>query len=138
MRTCACKRKEGLRNSSWDTCVLNRWPQTNVLEYFLSTGMAKYTIASPPARKMSLISSIIIAIILSCALIRIYIILHIFCMSLKLRGWQNCIEWLDRVYQRKLIQYTSTEYHLCFQGCSFKNPNVLLKIRMFLISRLHK
>ena len=134
MRTHAYNGKEGLKNLSWDTCALNRWSQTNVVEYFLSIGMAKYTIASPPAREMSLFSSIIITIILSCAIIRIYIILHIFCISLKLRGWQKCNEWLDRVCYRKLIQYTSTEYDLN-EGT---NPNVLLKIRMFLILRLHK
>ena len=134
MRTHAYNGKEGLKNLSWDTCALNRWSQTNVVEYFLSIGMAKYTIASPPAREMSLFSSIIITIILSCAIIRIYIILHIFCISLKLRGWQKCNEWLDRVCYRKLIQYNSTEYDLN-EGT---NPNVLLKIRMFLILRLHK
>ena len=39
------------------TYVLNRWSQTNVVEYFLCTGSAKYTRASPPARKMLLLSS---------------------------------------------------------------------------------
>ena len=43
------------------------WPST-----------AKYTEASPPARKISLFSSIIITIILFYAIIRIYIILHIY------------------------------------------------------------
>ena len=33
--------------------VLNEWPQANVVEYFLCIGLAKYTIASPSARKMS-------------------------------------------------------------------------------------
>ena len=45
---------------------------------FFCTGTAKYTKASLPARKMSLFSSIIITIILSYAIIRIYIILHIY------------------------------------------------------------
>ena len=58
--------------------VLNGWPQTNVMEYFLCTGTAKYTKASSPARKMSLFSSIIITTILSYAIITTYIILHIF------------------------------------------------------------
>ena len=47
----------GLKNQSKDTYVLN--------------GSAKYTRASSPARKMSLFSSIVIAIILSYAKIRI-------------------------------------------------------------------
>ena len=88
---------------------------------------------------MSLFSSIIITIILSYAIIRIYIILHIYLqICIELRGWQKCNESLDRVYQRKLIQYTSTEYHLHFQECSFKYPNVFLRFQMFLMSRLHK
>ena len=62
--------------ASLDTYVLNGWPQTNV-ECFLYIGTAKYTKASPPAWKMLLFSSIIITIILSYPIIRIYIILHI-------------------------------------------------------------
>ena len=57
--------------------VLNGWPQTNVVKYFLYIGTAKYTKVSPPARKM-LFSSIIITIILSYTIIRIYAILHIY------------------------------------------------------------
>ena len=49
---------------------LNRWPQTNVVEYLLRIGLVKYTRGSPPARKMSLLFSIIITIILSYAIIR--------------------------------------------------------------------
>ena len=51
--------------------LLNGLPQNNYVEYFLSIASAKYTRASPPARKMSLFSSIIITIILSYAIIRI-------------------------------------------------------------------
>ena len=40
--------------------------------------MTKYTKASPPAKKMSLFSFIIITIILSYAIVRIYITLHIY------------------------------------------------------------
>ena len=54
--------------------VLNGWPHKNVVEYSLFTGPAKYTRVSPPARKMSLFSSMIITIILSNAVIRIYTI----------------------------------------------------------------
>ena len=46
-----------------------------LVDYFLCIGTAKYTKASPPARKMSLFSSIIITIILCYVIIRIYIIL---------------------------------------------------------------
>ena len=46
-------------------CVLNGWLQVNVVEYFLCIGSAKYTRASPPARKMSLFSAIVITIMLS-------------------------------------------------------------------------
>ena len=46
--------------------------------FFLRIGPAKYTKASPPARKMLLFSSIIITIILSYAIIRNYTILHIY------------------------------------------------------------
>ena len=68
----------GLKNRSYDTYVLNGWPQTNVVEYFLCVGPVKYTKASTPARKMSLFPSIIITIILSYAIIRTYTILHIY------------------------------------------------------------
>ena len=50
----------------------------NVAEYFLWTGMAKYTKASPSAWKMLLFSFIIITITLSYAIIRTYIVLHIY------------------------------------------------------------
>ena len=44
--------------------VRTKWMvQTNVVKYFLCTGSAKYARASPPARKMSLFSSIIVTII---------------------------------------------------------------------------
>ena len=43
-----------------------------------SSDQAKYTRASPPARKISLFYSIIITIILSYVIIRIYAILHIY------------------------------------------------------------
>ena len=46
--------------------------------FFVCIGPAKYTIASPPARKMSLFSSIIIKIILSYVIIRIYTMIHIY------------------------------------------------------------
>ena len=59
--------------------VGTKWmAQTNVVEYFLCIGPARYTEASPPARKILLFSSIVITIILFCAIIRIYTILDIY------------------------------------------------------------
>ena len=52
----------------------------------------KYTKASLPAKKMLLFSSIIITIISSYAIVRIYTTLEITCIFLKLRGCQNCFE----------------------------------------------
>ena len=66
-----------MKNWPQDTYVINGWPQANVVEYFLCIGMAKYTKTSPPARKM-LFFSIIITVILSYAITRNYIILHIY------------------------------------------------------------
>ena len=59
--------------------VRTKWmAQKKFVEYFLCIGTVKYTIASLPARKMPLFSSIIIRIILPYVVIRIYIILHIY------------------------------------------------------------
>ena len=55
-------------------------------EIFLCIGTAQYTKASPPARKMSFFSSIIITIILSYAIIRIYIVLHIYLQVSEIEG----------------------------------------------------
>ena len=41
-------RGKGLKNWSWDTYLLNGWPQANVVESFLCFGLVKYTRASPP------------------------------------------------------------------------------------------
>ena len=62
---------------------------------FLSNGPIKYMRVSLPARKMPLLSSIIITIVLSYAIIRIYRILHIYLQvteRVELVGWQNCIK----------------------------------------------
>ena len=63
---------------------------------FLFIGTAKYTKAAPPARKMLLFSSIIITIILSYAIIKIHIILHIYLQVSETEGVVE--EGLDRVY----------------------------------------
>ena len=52
--------------------VLSGWSQTNIAEYFLCIGSAKYTRASSPATKMSLFSSVIIIIISFYAIIGIF------------------------------------------------------------------
>ena len=59
---------------------------------FSCIGTAKYTKASPSARKMPLFSFIIITIISSYAIIRIYIILHVYLLVSETEGLQNCIE----------------------------------------------
>ena len=56
---------------------------------FLCIGPAKYTKASLQAKKMSLFSSIIITIIFSYAIIRIYTILHIY---LQVSGTERLVE----------------------------------------------
>ena len=76
------------------------------MEYFLCIGTAKYTKASPPARKMSLVSSIIITIVLSYAIIRIYIILPIYLQVAETEGLakldlvigQIVLEKIDSIY----------------------------------------
>ena len=103
------------------------WPST-----------AKYTEASPPARKMSLFSSIIITIILFYAIIRIYIILHIYLQVSETEGLADLHWVIGQSVLEKLIQHTSMEYLLRFQECSFKSSNLQLRIWMFLISRLQK
>ena len=47
-------RGRGLKNRSQDTYVRNEWPTANVVEIFFANSV-KYTRASPPARKMSII-----------------------------------------------------------------------------------
>ena len=64
-------------------------PETNAVEYFLCIGMAKYTKAPPPARKMSLFSFIIIMIILSYAIIIIYIVLDIYLQISETEGLEE-------------------------------------------------
>ena len=63
------------------------------MEYFLCNGMVKYTKAAPPEKKMSLFSSILITIILSYAIIRIYIILHIYLQVSKTEGLAE-LQWV--------------------------------------------
>ena len=99
--------------------------------FFLCIGPAKYTKASPPARKMSLFFFIIITIILSCETIRSYTILHIYFSGI--RNWGagrtalsdrtecmrenlfNILQGISLVLWRMFLQESE---------CAFKNPNV--------------
>ena len=95
--------------------------------HFLCIGTAKYTKASPLARKMSLFSSIIITIILCYVIIRIYIILLTCLQVSKTEGlaelfWVIGQSVLEKIKFNKLSRF----------------QKFLLRIRKFLISRLHK
>ena len=95
--------------------------------HFLCIGTAKHTKASPPARKMSLFSSIIITIILCYVIIRIYIILLTCLQVSKTEGlaelfWVIGQSVLEKIKFNKLPRF----------------QKFLLRIRKFLISRLHK
>ena len=72
---------------------------------------------------MSLFSSIIIAIILSYGIIRIETISDIYSQVSKTEGLAE-LQWviglsvaekIKSIYKKKKDQYTSREYHLCFQ-----------------------
>ena len=112
--------------------VRTKWPQTNVVKHFLSIGMAMYAKASPPTRKMLLFSSSIIMIILSYAIIRIYIILHIYLQVSETEGLAE-LHWI--IEQSVLEKINSICFHgislvfsrMFFQEseCAFKNLNVL-------------
>ena len=126
------KGEGGLKNRSYGTYLLNGWPQTNVLECVLCPGMAKYAKASPPARKVSLFSSIIITIILSYAIIRIYITLHIYLQVSEAERqaelhWvigQSVLEKINSIYYHGILLAFSRMFFLESE-CAFKNPNVL-------------
>ena len=99
---------------------------------FLYIGPVKYTKASPPAKKMSLFSSIINTIILSYAIIRIYTILYIYLQVSETEGLAE----LYLVIELSVLEKISSIY---FQGislvlsrmfsqeseCAFKNMYVL-------------
>ena len=73
--------------------------------------MAKYTKASPPARKISLFSSIIITIISSYGIIKIYIILHIYLQVSETEGLAE----LHRVMEQSVLEKINSIY---FHGIS--------------------
>ena len=86
----------GSENRSYDTYILNGWPQTNVVEYFLCIYSAKYTRTSLPARKMSLFSSIIITNILSYAIIRIQFSFSFFYIRISTK--KQALDFLKRIF----------------------------------------
>ena len=98
---------------------------------FLCIGPAKYTKASPPARKMSLFSPIIITIILSYAIIRIYKILHIYLQVSETEGlaelhWViglSVLEKINSIYFQGISLVLSRMFFQEYE-CAFKNPNV--------------
>ena len=61
-------------------------PKQMLWNIYLCIGLTKYTRASPPAREVPLFCSIIITIILSYAVIRIYTILHIYLQDSETKG----------------------------------------------------
>ena len=73
-------------------CLKNWMTPNKCCGVLLCIGTVQYTKKSPPARKMSLFSSIIITNILSYVIIRIYIILHIYLQISETEDCQNCIE----------------------------------------------
>ena len=114
-----------------------------------------------PAEKMLLFSSIIITIILRYAIIRIYIVLHIYLQVSETERladlhWvtgHSILEKINLIYvygislafsrmffqesdSWKNILENARDFHgiaLVFSEYSFKNPNVLLRMEMFLI-----
>ena len=114
------------------TYLLNGWPQRNVVEYFLCIGPVKYTKARPPITEMSLFSSIIITIILSYAINRLYTILHIYLEVSETKGLAelHCVIGLSGLEKINSIYFQGMSLMLSkmFFGeseCDFKNPNVL-------------
>ena len=114
--------------------VRSKWMASNKCcgIFFLCIGPVKYTKASPPARKMSLFSSIIITIILSYAIIRICTILRIYLQVSETEGlaelhWVIGLSVLEKnnsIYFQRISLVLSRMF---FQESerAFKNPNVL-------------
>ena len=106
-------------------------PKQMLGNIFLCIGRAKYTKASPPARKMSLFSPIIITIILSYAIIRIYKILHICFQVSETEGlaelhWViglSVLEKINSIYFQGISVVLSRMFFQEYE-CAFKNPNV--------------
>ena len=132
MRTYAYKREYGwkigpkIRTYQMDGSKQMLW------NIFLCIGPAKYTKASPPAMKVSLFSSIIITIILSHTIIKIYKILHIYLQVSETVGLAE-LHWVTGLSALEIINSTYFQgISLVLSGmffqeyeCAFKNPNVL-------------
>ena len=92
--------------------VPTKWMAPNkCCETFFWIGATNYTKASPSARKMLLFSAMIITVILSCAIIKIYIILHIY---LQVSETERLAE-LHWVIGQKVLDKTNSKY---FHGIS--------------------
>ena len=133
MHTYAYKEEGGVEKSVL-RYVRTKWMAPNKCcgIFFLCIGPAKYTKASPPARKMSLFSSIIITIILSYAIIRIYTILHIYLQVSETEGlaelhWVIGLSVLEKINSIYFQGISLALSRMFFQEseCAFKNPNVL-------------
>ena len=131
MRTCTYN-GEGVEKLILRYIVLNRWPQTNFVEYFLCVSPAKYTKASPPARKMSLFPSIVITNILSYAIIRIHTILQIHLQVSETEGlaelhWVIGLSVSEKINSIYFLGISLVFSRMFFQEseCAFKNPNIL-------------
>ena len=85
---------------------------------------------------MLLFSSIIITIILFHAIITIYIVLHIYLHVSENEGLADLYWVIGQSFLEKINSIYFQGISLRFQKCSFKNPNVLLRIQMFLISTI--
>ena len=100
--------------------------------FFLCIAPAKYIKASLLAKKMLLFSSIIITIILSYAIIRIYTFLHIYLQvseteRLAELHWVIGLSVLEKINSIYFQGISLVLSRMFFQKseCAFKNPNVL-------------
>ena len=102
--------------------VRTRWMALNKCcgIFFLCIGPAKYTRVSPPARKMSMFSSIIITIVSSYAIIRIYTILHIYLQVSETEGltelhWVIGLSVSEKINSIYFQGLSLTLSRMCFQ-----------------------
>ena len=110
------------------------WLQTKFVEYYLFIGTAKYTKASPPAKKM-LFSSIIITIILPNAMIRIYIILHIYLQVSQTEGGGGWLAELHWVIGQSLLEKLSDSW--MFVRKTRDRKKILLANQYHCLGHLH-
>ena len=116
------------------------------MEYFLCIGPAKCSKASPPARKMSLFSSVIITIILSYVIITTYTILNIYLQVSETEGlaelyWMNGLSVLEKISSIYFLGISLVLSMMFFQEseCLFNSPRVLnIEIAMLITWNLSK